>query len=97
MTALPALAASVLALLLIVGMRRASAQRRLAYTFAFILVMVGIVAGFAGCGGGGSSSGGGGGGGTTTHVDSITAVYSGDSTYVSSTSTAVAITVSVTQ
>jgi hypothetical protein len=29
-----------------------------------------------------------------THVDSITAVYSGDSTYVSSTSKAVAITVS---
>jgi hypothetical protein len=99
-TAIPALVASFLALLLIVGTRRSSglfAHRRLAYTFACALLLIGIVVGFAGCGGGSSSSGGGGGGGggttPTTHVDSITAVYSGDNTYISSTSAAVAITV----
>lgn len=84
------LAACVLALLLIVGLRRSGvpARRRLGYAFACALVMIGVTAAFAGCGGG--SSGGGGGG---SHVDSITAVYSGDATYAGSTSTAVAITV----
>jgi hypothetical protein len=88
------LATCVLALLLIVSMRRNGipVRRRLAY--ACTLVMIGIAAGFAGCGGGSSSSGGGGGGTATTHVDSITAVYGGDSTYVGSTSVAVAVTVS---
>ena len=89
------LAACTLALLLIVSLRRnaaaAPARRRLAYSFAVLLIVVGVAATFAGCGGGGSSSGG---GGSTSHVDSITAVYSGDSTYVSSTSPAVAVTVS---
>ena len=76
-------------------MRRSGvpARRRLAYAAAFALVMIGIAAGFAGCGGG-SSGGGGGGGNPTTHVDSITAVYGGDSTYIGSTSSAVAVTVS---
>ncbi len=84
----------ILALLLIVTMRRSGvpARRRLVYAFACALVMIGIAAGFEGCGGGSSS--GGGGGTPTTHVDSITAVYGGDSTYVGSTSPAVAITVS---
>ena len=53
--------------------------------------MIGVAAGFAGCGGGSSS---GGGGAPTSHVDSITAVYGGDTTYVGSTSSAVAVTVS---
>jgi hypothetical protein len=68
----------------------ASARRRLVFGFATMLLTVGIAAAFAGCGGGSS------GGSTTptTHVDSITAVYSGDSTYISSTSPAVAVTVS---
>jgi len=87
-----ALVTSVLALLLVIALRRSSvpARRRIAYACA--LVMIGIAASFAGCGGGSSSSGG----GTTpiTHVDSITAVYGGDSTYIGSTSPAVAITVS---
>jgi hypothetical protein len=81
-----------LTLLWIISIRRSSGtttRRRLALTFACALVMVGIAAGFAGCGGGSSTSGG----GTTSHVDSITAVYSGDSTYVGSTSPAVAVTV----
>ena len=88
-----ALVTFILALLLIVGMRRSGvpARRRLAYACACALVLIGVAAGLAGCGGGSSSSGGG--GTPTTHVDSITAVYSGDSTYVSSTSPAVAVTV----
>jgi subtilase family serine protease len=87
-----AVVTGILALLLIVSMRWTSvpARRRLAVAFACALVMVGIAAGFAGCGGGSSTTGG---GGTTSHVDSITAVYSGDSTYVGSTSPAVAVTV----
>jgi subtilase family serine protease len=82
----------VLALLLIIAMRRSSAptRRRLAYALACALLTVGVAAAFAGCGGGSTTTGG---GNPTSHVDSITAVYSGDSTYVGSTSTAVAITV----
>ena len=87
-----ALATCILALLLFAAARRsgAPARRGLGYAFACALVMIGIATGFAGCGGGGS-------GGTptpTTHVDSITAVYSGDNTYIGSTSAAVAVTVS---
>jgi subtilase family serine protease len=87
-----ALITCTLALLLFLTMRRsnAPARRRLAYSFAAMLMLVAIVTAFAGCGGGSTSGGGGG----STHVDSITAVYSGDSTYASSTSTAVAVTVS---
>jgi hypothetical protein len=83
----------ILALLLIVAMRRnnVTARRRIAYACACALVLIGVAAGFAGCGGGSSS---GGGGTPTTHVDSITAVYTGDNTYVGSTSSAVAVTVS---
>jgi Pro-kumamolisin, activation domain/Bacterial Ig-like domain (group 3) len=91
-----ALVTCILALLLIVTMHRSGvpARRRLAYASAFALIMIGIAAGFAGCGGGSSGGGGGGGGGNpTSHVDSITAVYGGDSTYIGSTSTAVAVTV----
>jgi hypothetical protein len=87
-----AIGACILALLLFVAARRtnASAGRRLAFGLATMLLTVGIASGFAGCGGGSST---GGGGGSTSHVDSITAVYSGDSTYASSTSPAVAVTV----
>jgi hypothetical protein len=87
-----ALATCVLTLLLIVGTRRSGvpARRRLGYALACAIVMVGIAAAFAGCGGGSSTSGG---GGSTSHVDSITAVYGGDSTYAGSTSAAVAVTV----
>jgi hypothetical protein len=86
-----ALVTSILALLLIVGMRRSGvpARRRLGYAFACALVMIGVAAAFAGCGGGSSTGGGGG----SSHVDSITAVYGGDSTYAGSTSTPVAVTV----
>ncbi len=87
-----ALASFILALLLYLVIRRSNApvRRGLAYAFACTLIFVGIAAGFEGCGG--SSSTGGGGGGTS-HVDSITAVYSGDTIYAGSTSAAVAVTV----
>ena len=83
----------VLALLLLSFGIRSNAnatRRRLVYAFASALLMFGIVSGIAGCGGGSSTSGGGGG---SSHVDSITAVYGGDSTYAGSTSPAVAVTV----
>jgi hypothetical protein len=87
---------SVLVLLLILSLSRTGVpvRRRLAYAFACVLVMAGIAAGIAGCGGG-SSTGGGGGSTPTTHVDSITAVYGGDSTYIGSTSAATGVTVTV--
>jgi Pro-kumamolisin, activation domain/Bacterial Ig-like domain (group 3) len=86
-----AIVSCVMALLLFMATRRTSAPalRRLAYTFAAMLMLVGIATAFAGCGGGGSSSTT-----PTTHVDSITAVYSGDPTYAGSTSAAVAVTIS---
>jgi hypothetical protein len=91
-TAPLALVTCVLALLLMLGTRRgtSSAHRRFIYASAFALITIAIASGFAGCGGGSSTSGGGGG---SSHVDSITAVYSGDSTYIGSTSSAVAVTV----
>ncbi|MBV9887699.1 MAG: Ig-like domain repeat protein [Acidobacteria bacterium] len=84
-----ALASCILALLVFVIMRHSGVptRRRLAYAVACALVLVGIAAGLQGCGGSSSTNGGG------THVDSITAVYSGDATYVGSTSAAVAVTV----
>jgi len=84
---------SVLAMLLILSFSRTGvpARRRLVYAFACVLAMAGIAAGIAGCGGSTSSSGG---GSPTTHVDSITAVYGGDSTYIGSTSAATGVTVS---
>ncbi len=78
---------------LLLNLRRlqvASFPRRLAYACATILLVVCLAAGIAGCGGSSSSS-------TppppTPHTDSITAVYSGDGTYASSTSAAVTISV----
>ena len=91
-TAPLAVVTCVLALLLMLGARRGtfSGHRRFIYASAFALITIAIASGFAGCGGGSSTSGGGGG---SSHVDSITAVYSGDSTYIGSTSSAVAVTV----
>ncbi|HEY1924353.1 MAG TPA: Ig-like domain repeat protein, partial [Candidatus Acidoferrum sp.] len=85
---------SVLAMLLSLSFGRTGvpARRRLVYAFACVLAMAGIAAGIAGCGGSTSSNSGG--GSPTTHVDSITAVYGGDSTYIGSTSAATGVTVS---
>ena len=67
----------------------APARRRLGYAAACALVLIGVAVSFSGCGGGSST------GGKTplSHVDSITAVYSGDTVFASSTSTAVPVTV----
>lgn len=88
------LVSSVLAMLLILSFSRTGvpARRRLVHAFACVLAMAGIAAGIAGCGGSTSSNSGG--GSPTTHVDSITAVYGGDSTYGGSTSAATGVTVS---
>jgi Pro-kumamolisin, activation domain/Bacterial Ig-like domain (group 3) len=93
---IPLYIGAVLAALLAFLIRghHAPAGRRLSYACAALLVFACVAAGIAGCGGGGSS--------TpitptppppTTTTDSITAVYSGDSTYSGSTSTAVSITI----
>jgi len=79
--------AFVLLILFLIGLKRIPSAYRRLYASAGLLLLVGIVAGFAGCGG----YGGGGGGGV--HYDSITAVYSGDATYSGSTSPAITITV----
>ena len=70
-------------------LRVAPAARRLGYACAGALLLACLAAGIAGCG----SSSSNGGGGSTPHNDSITGVYSGDSTYAGSTSAAVTIAV----
>jgi len=77
--------ALLLLLLFLLGLKRIPANYRRVYASAGLLLFVGLVAGLAGC----NKYGGGGG----VHYDSITAVYSGDSTYAGSTSPAVTITV----
>jgi hypothetical protein len=82
-------ASFVLLVLLLLGLMPVPRRYRRVYACASLLLLAGLVAGLAaGCGGG---YGGGGGGGT--HYDSITAVYSGDTTYTGSTSPAITITV----
>lgn len=81
------LASVTLLLLLLLSWKRIPARYRRVYAWAGLLLLASLVAGLAvGCG-----SGYGGGGGT--HYDSITAVYSGDSTYAGSTSSPLSITV----
>jgi len=76
----------VLLVLLLLGLKRVPKPYRRAYACASLLLLAGLVAGLAvGCGGGS--------GGSPSHTDSITAVYSGDATYATSTSPAVSITV----
>jgi hypothetical protein len=70
--------------------RRVSRSKRVGYAAAGLILFACIAAGIAGCGG--SSSGGGGGGGGS-HTDSITAVYSGDTNYSGSTSSATSVTI----
>jgi hypothetical protein len=82
--------ASTFALLAVflLGLTRVPAQNRRVVLCASLLLLACVVGGITGCGGG--SSGGGGGGGTT---ESITAVYSGDTNYATSTSPAIRVTV----
>jgi hypothetical protein len=83
------LTALALATAFLLGLLRTPADQRRMYVCVSVLLLTCAVAGLAGCGGGG----GGGGGGSNSHADSITAVYSGDTNYTASTSTAVAVTV----
>jgi subtilase family serine protease len=97
---IPAMPLWILAILamLILGLAQHAAQlqkkqprfgKRLGYAVAGLLLFACLAAGFAGCSGtkGSSPSGGG------SHADSITAVYSGDANYTTSTSTAVTVTI----
>jgi len=83
--------AALLAIYMLTLNRMASAQRR-GYAYARLLLFACVAAGITGCSGMKSSSSGGSGGGSS-HVDSITGVYSGDSNYSNSTSTAVTVTI----
>jgi hypothetical protein len=88
--AVPMLIVAVLAILIFaLAQRLAPLQRnwprlgkRLGYAAAGLLLLACIAAGFAGCSGASRS-----------HTDSITAVYSGDANYTTSTSAAVTVTV----
>jgi len=71
----------------LLNLKRLPVAKRLGYACAGLLLLACAVAGIAGCGGGSGSAA------VTTHTDSITAVYSGDSIYAPSTSTAISITV----
>jgi hypothetical protein len=76
--------ACLLLILFLLSLKRLQAQKRYGYAFAGLLFFACVAAVIAGCGGG---SGGG------PHTDSITAVYSGDTNYTTSTSAAVSISV----
>jgi len=77
-----------LLLLLLLNLRRVPARYRRVYAGACLLLLAGLVAGLATACNGGYGGGGGG-----LHYDSITAVYSGDSTYAGSTSAPLQITI----
>src|SRR6266403_782290 len=80
---------STLLLAFLALQRRLSIERRLGYAAATLLLFACVTMGFAGC----SGSKGSGSTGGTAHTDNITAVYSGDANYSSSTSAAVSVAV----
>jgi hypothetical protein len=80
---------SVLLIALLAMQRRLSIGKRLGYAAAGLILFACIAVGIAGCSGSGSGGGGGGG----SHTDSITAVYSGDTNYSGSTSSATPVTI----
>ncbi len=82
--------ASLMLILFLLSLKRLPMAKRVGYACAGVVLFACVAAGIAGCG----SSGGGGGTTTPPHTDSITAVYSGDTSYTGSTSTALSITVS---
>jgi Pro-kumamolisin, activation domain/Bacterial Ig-like domain (group 3) len=73
-------------LALLAGLRYVPVRTRVGYACAGLLLFTCAAAGISGCGGGGGTT-------PTPHTDSITAVYSGDTNYATSTSTAVSISV----
>jgi hypothetical protein len=77
-----------LLILFLLNLKRVPARYRRVYAGACLLLLAGLVTGFATACGGGYGGGGGG-----VHYDSITAVYSGDATYAGSTSAPLQITI----
>ena len=77
-----------LVIFFLLSLKRVPARYRRVYACASLALLAGLVAGLAAAGCGSNYGGGGG-----THYDTITAVYSGDSTYGGSTSPAITITV----
>jgi hypothetical protein len=76
--------ACLLLIMFLLSLKRLPASKRYGYAFAGLLLFAFLAAAAVGCGGGSSSSG---------RTDSITAVYSGDTNYATSTSAAVSITI----
>jgi hypothetical protein len=72
-------------MMFLLSLKRLLFEKRYAYACAGALLFAFLAAAAAGCGGGSSSGGG--------HTDNITAVYSGDTNYSTSTSAAVPISV----
>jgi hypothetical protein len=77
--------ALLLAFLLI--LKRLPVARRRGYAYAGLLLFACLAVGIAGCSGMKTAST------VTPHTDSITAVYSGDTNFAKSTSTAVSISI----
>src|SRR5262249_46074580 len=78
------IAASALLMIFLLALRRMPSASRRGYAYAGLVLFACVAAGISGCSGAKSSSSGGSGGGTS-HTDSITAVYSGDGNYTTST------------
>jgi pro-kumamolisin-like protein/Big-like domain-containing protein len=76
-----------LLLAFLLSLKRLPMAKRRGYVYAGLLLFACVAAGIAGCSGMKSTTG------VAPHTDSITAVYSGDTTFATSTSTAVAISI----
>ncbi len=77
----------VLFLAFLLSLKRLPSAKRRGYVYAGLLLFACVAAGIAGCSGMKNGTG------VTPHTDSITAVYSGDTTFATSTSTAVSISI----
>jgi hypothetical protein len=78
--------ACLLLIMFLLSLKRLPVAKRYGFASAGLLIFAILAAAAAGCNGGGGSTGGG-------HTDSITAVYSGDTNYTTSTSAAVSVSV----
>jgi hypothetical protein len=77
----------VLLLAFLLSLKGLPVAKRRGYVYVGLLLFACVAAGIAGCSGMKGTTG------VTPHTDSITAVYSGDTTFATSTSTAVAISI----
>jgi subtilase family serine protease len=78
----------VLFLAFLLSLKRLPAARRRGYVYAGVLLFACVAAGIAGCSGMKTTTTG-----VTPHTDNITAVYSGDTNFATSTSAAVGISI----